>query len=295
MKEVIEVNLRTDGDPSYGSFMPENAMKRLLLRFPDDSAFPGTIRFIREADSDDLKEFYRIIYEQAGLRPTKGPYPFKGRDLRGEFNYLSRITHSKTEILAADFAEVNPFYSYCNGNRYSDVGEPIMDRIEIKKIPIGCAGRCETFCNDSTKRKMEAVGFAGLCFRPVIVVGRRPVKEVEPVWQLWSDFAMPLMNNPKADKEGTPIGLDVDGLQGCFINENPLLPPVRYSRRALDLCKDLDVVRSSEHFGGDELRAKRVPRLFCSKRFRKWCAEEKLKINWNPVFFEDDSPLDFGV
>lgn len=151
----------------------------------------------------------------------------------------------------------------------------VNPRVRIGSLPMGATMICTT----ETRSLMEAEGFKGLTFRPVLYPdGSAPEP---PLYELWSDIRLPRKANRHVNARGEPW--DGKTHEVVWSDELCYTTPLDQYRRS-DLAKvgDFDVGVAAEPRTG-YFEGWYAADLICSRQFRQWCLKQKLKLNWAPV------------
>lgn len=157
---------------------------------------------------------------------------------------------------------------------------PILVRIKLKIPPVGRAeGMDAPICTQTIKKAMEAEGFAGFTFTPVVVEGSR--QPLEPLWKVWSDRMMPPMTSSLVDDDGEPV-IAGHYANGCHPAEIESPHIYRYTPEAIASMTGLDAAVTHEDFG-PKTKLCEMRRLLVSQRFRQWALQNKLKLDYDPI------------
>lgn len=253
--------------PKYPELMQVDGTK-------DDQAVNETIAFLREHGREPhWKKYPSCAYDDPSLYQVEGKRVFEPADF-AEAEYLAFVPE---KVITQDGSkDVN--------------GRLHIKRAKINRQPIGRPSPWGVpLCKDHLKQKMEVEHFVGLVFERVELTGENA--DDEPVWIMGSDREMPALLNRLVCEDGTDY--EFDKALGCYVDDFYYPPLLRFPAQAVREMEPFDFAVTKERphhlrgpgFTGDPMK-KYEPYVIVSRRFRAWCLNQKLKIEWWPVVLE---------
>lgn len=249
-------------------------------------------------DSEVTKKFIYILEGKLGRKVC-----FLD-DKNAERRKRSSLTISLTRIFSEE--EVNSAsHFFCEGAkrivdldmpRYWEVPfpeEPLSYQ-SISKAKIGHVGDSgfgyKILCKEEIYEKMFIEEFSGLNFREHLIASKRGKEK--KLWELVSNETLARMRNKIRNEKGEEIEYSENG--NCFILDRALPPALYYDERDLKSVAHLDFCFTYERFGdhveGQHTDRTRFPMVITSQRFRKWCVERKLPLDFSPIFSSNAQP-----
>ncbi len=309
MKLWIKFGLRRDeGDSSLSSSLVHApAFDGFVSRWPKTLTVGRKSVNIREPiDSSRLQEMFAFLKEKAGKVPNWKRFPEFYND-PGRFQLRGEREFEKADLDAADYFVCVPLDFVVKGGCRLEGGRLSVKRSEIMRRIFGRAlvSDFQLFCTEGFRERMEAEGFANLCFDPVEVSGNKPLEE--PLWRILGQRPLlPVLNELVNDK-GNPVtpgkssddsmhngGEETQGQdgQGCWVNDLFFPPLLRYRRQELEsVMGPFDLAHTNETWFSGPANS-RPPMVVCSRKFRDWCSRQKqgrqkLAVEWWPVELVD--------
>ena len=298
MQEVIffDVSWALRATQECGRYFPEELLNQCRSRWPElfpsvmewcrDGACigvgaPKTARVVEEAIAflrqhgrePYLQKYPSCPYEHPTLYPVGGKRRFEPKDV-DEAEYLILVPQ---KVITTDATKDN------EGNlsiKRSKVNRQLIGKAFPSMAPV---------CKDFLKTEMESEGFNGLAFRSVNLPGTKAL--VEPVWAMSADREMPALLNRIVNDDGTDY--EPNENRGCHVDDFYFPSLLRFPAvhvRAMEpfdaaITKEREHHKWHSHFT-PEIVKRFEPFLIVSRRFRKWCDQRKLKIEWWPVVLE---------
>jgi hypothetical protein len=259
--------------------LPKKVFDKCVERWPRFKK-RGRVGFTIDAlsDSSELKEIIEFIEEQAGKiakwsRFTGVFDDFKSYQLEG-------IRHfDLDEIEKADYCWCIPKKIITKSGYRHDDGILEVERGSIMAQSIGSTiSGFTVLCTESIRQEIEKEGFVNVEFKPVNVSGKKPPKE--PLWEISGHTHLPPVTNKLVNDRGEKPD---DSARGCWVDDLFFPPLLTYNQNSLAKAVggfDVGVTTEKWHSG---IIARRSPFLICSKRFRLWCQDRGLKLDWVPV------------
>ncbi|MCF7786442.1 MAG: hypothetical protein K9N47_09980 [Prosthecobacter sp.] len=218
--------------------------------------------------------------QEHGLSPYTKSHPWY-RKVGNPSLFLIKKKHEFTtqEYNEAPFLEMAGEIEM-GEHKHLHFDSPLLVHIKSKIPPIGRAeGAKGPICTQIIKEHMEAEGFKGFTFTPVVVEGSR--QPSEPLWEIWSNYMMPPMCSPLVDDDGTPV-IPGHYTNGCHIAETELPHIYRYTSDAIASMASVDAAVTHEDFG-PKTKLCEMRRLLVSQRFRQWALQNKIKLDYDPI------------
>jgi hypothetical protein len=282
-------------DPEDGQKLSPALYRELGRRWPQFRP-PGKTAFEMEVLEDDP-----VLAEVIALLRKHGREPYFKRYPSAPYEHPSFYeAEGKRVFEPADFDSAEYFYFFPAqeigwGKRHGQTNQPSLDYHRIKKPPIGRNLDSPTaLCIDALKQEFAAQSFEGLAFRSVFINSRKPVQVA--YWQLWADRQMPPLLNRIVDNDG--VDFDPAECNGCRVDDECFPSLLRFPEAEVRKMEPFDAALTQEAFGAGPAQLTNRPRwrgewlymldpyLIVSRRFRDWCLNRKLKIDWMPVILE---------
>lgn len=233
-------------------------------------------------DSAKLKEVIEFVEKQAGKVPKWSRFPAVFDDF-GTYQLEGVREFDIADLAQADFFWCIPQKEIAKSGYRHDDGKLEVERGSIMAQPIGTTANGFTvLCVDSIRQELEKEGFANIEFKPVSVSGKKPPKE--PLWELSGKEQLPPVANRLVNDQGEEPDASA---RGCWVDDLFFPPILTYTSKTLaDVVESFDVAVTAEKWHSGII-ARRSPFLICSKRFRSWCQDRGLKLDWVPVEVKD--------
>jgi hypothetical protein len=285
MRKTVQFILDRRESPdeiSEPTYVAPDLFQELIERWPEcnKEGLPG-FRVDYDLDSPVLQEIVQFL-TQHGKVPKWTRFPRITGDPKTLYLSGTRV-FDPVEIEEAPYCDLFPERPIAGG-RFTPDGSVILLTKTIKRKRLGQL-RVPTlfvpYCTGELKQMMEREDFSHLEFRPAKLEGTRP--PADGIWQMWSDLKMPPMLNRITDNEGADYKPDAN--KGCTIDDWYHPFQYRYQKAEIEQLGDFDVALTRESFGNYPDK-RNTPKMIVSKRFRKWCDAEKLKIQWTPIALE---------
>ena len=199
----------------------------------------------------------------------------------GVFPVKGRREWTKAEMDSAQFLHVFSSKETLYYGVRNAAGIIEAERKHVRKQRLGSSGGmyAAMFCVDSMRKELEAEGFAGMVFKPVVINGKLP--PLEPIWELAAERAMPPLKNRLVHADGTEHRL---GKSGQYVLDDSFsLHLYSYNAADVEAVGDVDVVRTVEIFGIERVFE---PHLFFSQRLRRWCDKKNQLFEYAPIALE---------
>ncbi len=201
--------------------------------------------------------------------------------------------YSKQDIEAAPFFQVMAKQSIAETHfehMFEHGGYPIV-KSSIKKCPIGFPGYGQKIaCNHELMLAMQSQNFNGLEFDELPRIGESK-KEYPRIYNLTSGVKFPPLSCRFTGENYEPLSsYPEEG--SCHIQDSCLWQRLTYKHTVIQEMLDIDFAMTMETFGHVTPPEKseapddfvyRRPCLIASQRFKKWCDQNKLKLDWFPV------------
>ena len=259
--------------------LPKDIFKYCTERWPQfKNAGKAGFTVDVERDSDVLEEIIEFIKAKTGKDANWSRFPAVYDDYT-KYQLEGVRQFDEEDIEGADYYWCIPQKEIAKSGYRHDDGTLEVERGSIMAQPIGAAiDGFTVICIDSIRQEIENQNFLNVEFKPVTVIGKKPPKE--PLWELVGKMSLPPIANKLVNDQGaTPD----ESARGCWV-EDLFYPPI-LTYKSDDLAQTIesfDIAHTAEKWHSGII-VRRSPFLICSKRFKVWCEDRKLKFDWIPV------------
>lgn len=259
-----------------------------------DEGRAGSSRTFSCEDLDENDPRLGLVLDrlrQAGMVPSRSP-----GDRSRQFWFVKKRSYSQEDLNATPLLLVSPKVAVDAGYR-DDQGRIKLGINKLRPATtIALASREGWYVvPERTKVALESSGLEGLAFRETIPMSEKgfgvPVtweKPGEPWWELRSSISMPPFSPTLklTDGNGKPLVDRLDESNGVVpVEEFFDLPELRYTAESLRAMPAFALAHTYERVGTSPKNDNRL--LIASHRFRDFCREQKMRIDWYPVRIDE--------
>jgi hypothetical protein len=273
------------GAGSVSNCLPEDVFDACVERWPEfKKKGKATFDVVVEAQSQKAEEIIEFIRERAGKVPNWKRFPAVYDD-ENRYQLFGERHFEKQELAQADYFWCIPQKEIAKSGYRHDDGRIEVERGSIMAQPVGTTANGFTvLCIDAFRQELEKESFVNIEFKPVLVSGKKPPKE--PLWELSGKKQLPPVANRLVNDQGEEPD---ESARGCWVDDLFFPTILTYTSKTLaDVVESFDVAVTAERWHSGII-ARRSPFLICSRRFRAWCQNRGLKLNWVPVQVKDES------